>query len=833
MPQRSSNKVKVYVRTRPTNNFASDMISFGRDNRTICIHRAASANAVDNKINDWAFHLDGVSHNVSQEEIFDSVAKDVVDRTLEGYNGTIMCYGQTGAGKTHTMTGFTESYLNRGIIPRALQHLYQEINARQDFSYSIRIAYLEIYNDQMCDLLRTLNSPSDYQQLSIGEDAGFVYVKGLSYRIANNEEEALNLLFEGETNRSIGQHVLNKQSSRSHCIFTILVECRAILSSDDKYTVSKLNLVDLAGSERLAKTNSEGVTKREATFINKSLSFLEQVVLNLSDKKTNYSHFRSSKLTHALKDSIGGRCNTVMIANIWPEIQHIEETVSTLRFASRMMCVPAEPTVNQVIDPVKAIENYKRENKYLKEELALHNTLVNRNGISYEPLSEQQLYEIENQCRRFIDGTLDEIEIQNVRQVQAVLNTLKNVCRATEKDVEKKYRDRYVLTDKHDYDQQDGQKMSGASQGASTMGGTAGELDGQSFGLGTASKDQRVNKEALLKMTRNKRQAATKTPGGQQQANPKSKSPPVGSKPTSVTLQRSITNDDEQFPRVKEPSDITETKDQPPSTPPTRTVAFEDFKQTRGLNLNKIYLENKEILASKKKQFADLARCINQTKADIDKTRTDAERKKNERLTMGKNNSFILYEIYFIFLGEFLNENGETIIDEEEYELIAKLQELKGTYRNDYDQWKNLKSEINYCQNLVNQCQNRLLQEFDIWYNECYLNGNNTGDIDDILSSNKTMNEYQIYDDAAERFERMQKELLLSDLDSMPFRQAQMRTNRRHVFNAATTQGPWKQAPTTTVTTNSGFKLGRNYGQDSQSLPAISVSAGRQKSMVR
>jgi kinesin family protein 6/9 len=111
----------------------------------------------------------------------------------------------------------------------------------------------------MCDLLRSLNSPSDYQQqqqqLSIGEDSGFVYVKGLSYRIANSEEEALNLLFEGETNRAIGQHVLNKQSSRSHCIFTILVECRSMLSSDDKYTASKLNLVDLAGSERLAKTN--------------------------------------------------------------------------------------------------------------------------------------------------------------------------------------------------------------------------------------------------------------------------------------------------------------------------------------------------------------------------------------------------------------------------------------------------------------------------------------------------------------------------------------------------------------------------------------------------
>ena len=119
----------------------------------------------------------------------------------------------------------------------------------------------------MCDLLRTLSSESDYQQqqqqLSIGEDSGLVYVKGLSYRIANSEEEALNLLFEGETNRAIGQHVLNKQSSRSHCIFTILIECRPMMSEEDKYTISKLNLVDLAGSERLAKTNVKKIVEKQ------------------------------------------------------------------------------------------------------------------------------------------------------------------------------------------------------------------------------------------------------------------------------------------------------------------------------------------------------------------------------------------------------------------------------------------------------------------------------------------------------------------------------------------------------------------------------------------
>jgi len=143
--------------------------------------------------------------------------------------------------------------------------------------------------------------------------------------------------------------------------------------------------------------------------------------------------------------------------------------------------------------------------------------------------------------------------------------------------------------------------------------------------------------------------------------------------------------------------------------------------------------------------------------------------------------------------------------------------------------------------------------EFDVWFNECYLNGNNNpGGMDNILSSNQTNNDYQMYDDAAERFERMQKELLLSDLDSMPFRQAQMRTNRRvnkkkgkyfsiwfysffqHVFDAASAQGSWKHAPTTTTSTaNSGSSYGRNYDQEQQTFSSLPMNGSRQKPMVR
>jgi kinesin family protein 6/9 len=154
------------------------------------------------------------------------------------------------------------------------------------------------------------------------------------------------LLFEGDTNRTLAEHKLNKTSTRSHCIYTLLLEIRSRVESSEKVVFSKINLVDLAGSERTKKTGSEGKQLREAQFINKSLSFLEQVVVALSEKMRSHIPYRQSKLTNILKDSIGGNCKTVMVANIWPESKHLEETISTLKFASRMMKVSNKAMVN-------------------------------------------------------------------------------------------------------------------------------------------------------------------------------------------------------------------------------------------------------------------------------------------------------------------------------------------------------------------------------------------------------------------------------------------------------------------------------------------------------
>lgn len=171
-------------------------------------------------------------------------------------------------------------------------------------------------------------------------------MKGLSLTVCDTEEDALNQLFEGLTNRTVSEHALNKASSRSHAVFTIHIQSRSRVESSDKVIYSKLHLVDLGGSERTKKTGSVGIGLKEATYINKSLSYLEQCVIALSERKREHVPYRQTKLTNILRDSLGGNCRTLMVANIWPEYDHLEETVSTLKFATRMMRVSNEAIVN-------------------------------------------------------------------------------------------------------------------------------------------------------------------------------------------------------------------------------------------------------------------------------------------------------------------------------------------------------------------------------------------------------------------------------------------------------------------------------------------------------
>ena len=294
---------------------------------------------------------------------------------MSGVNATIFAYGQTGSGKTFTITGGAERYVDRGIIPRSISFIFQEIARRKDQSISVSVSYLEIYQDYGYDLLdpeREVKQIEDLPRVNLWEDSeGKFQVRNLGMHHAANEEDALNLLFLGDTNRTISETPMNLTSSRSHCIFTVNMEVRT--PGEDTVMRSKLNLVDLAGSERVTKTNIDGTTLSEAKYINSSLHFLEQVIIALQERamgiRRTHIPYRNSMMTTVLKDSLGGNCVTSMIATVNTSEQQLDESISTCRFAQRVAMISNVVMVNEELDPKLVISRLKQEIRDLKEEV--------------------------------------------------------------------------------------------------------------------------------------------------------------------------------------------------------------------------------------------------------------------------------------------------------------------------------------------------------------------------------------------------------------------------------------------------------------------------------
>ncbi|XP_045348660.1 kinesin-like protein KIF9 isoform X5 [Leopardus geoffroyi] len=745
-------KVHTFVRVKPTDDFAHEMIKYGDDNKSIDIHlkKDTRRGVVNNQQTDWSFKLDGVLHNASQDLVYETVAKDVVAQALDGYNGTIMCYGQTGAGKTYTMTGTTENYKHRGILPRALQQVFRMIEERPTHAITVRVSYLEIYNESLFDLLSTLPyvGPS-VTPMTIVENPQGVFIKGLSVHLTSQEEDAFSLLFEGETNRIIASHTMNKNSSRSHCIFTIYVEAHSRTLSDEKYITSKINLVDLAGSERLGKSGSEGRVLKEATYINKSLSFLEQAIIALGDQKREHIPFRQCKLTHALKDSLGGNCNMVLLTNIYGEAAQLEET--------------------------RMVKNLEKELALLKQELAIHDSLANRTLVNYDPMDEIQIAEINSQVRRYLEGTLDEIDIINLRQIQEVFNQFRVVLSQQEQEVESALRRKYTLIDKNDFAAISAVQKAGL---VDVDGHLVGEPDGQGFGLGVTPFSAKPGKKSKSKKTFKEQLSSS--------ARKEGASSPVSGKELDVSMSKTQLTPSSKEGDVKDmtirepetssieplPSDSPKEELRPPrpSTPPPKPMAFEDFKNERGSEINRIFKENKSILNERRKRASETTQRINAIKREMDVTKEALNFQKSLREKQGE------YE-----------NKGLMIIDEEEFLLILKLKDLKKQYRTEYQDLRDLRAEIQYCQHLVDQCRHRLLTEFDIWYNESFFIPE---DLQVALKPGGSIRPgmvpvsriMSLGEDAQDKFSQLQQVLLPEGPDSVAFYNAKVKTEQKHNY---------------------------------------------------
>ncbi|XP_010877142.1 kinesin-like protein KIF15-A [Esox lucius] len=380
-----SDSIKVFVRVRPLTK-GTGLTTDGDKGQCLTV---TSTNTIllNSKPEPRPFIYDHVADmETSQDSVFSIVAKNIVESCVNGYNGTIFAYGQTGSGKTFTMLGpsdsdnFTDDL--RGVIPRSFEYLFYLINREVERSgntksFLCKCSFIEIYNEQIYDLLDSA-SASLFLRENIKKG---VFVEGAVEKFVTSAAEAYQVLSMGWRNRRVASTSMNRESSRSHAVFTMTLESKETAKEVVNIRMSQLNLVDLAGSERQRDTHTEGTRLKEASSINLSLMCLGQVIMALvdvSNGKSRHICYRDSKLTFLLRDSLGGNAKTYIIANVHPGSKCFGETLSTLQFAQRAKLIKNKAMINE--DTQGNVRQLQAEVKKLKELLAQALSAQTHNG---------------------------------------------------------------------------------------------------------------------------------------------------------------------------------------------------------------------------------------------------------------------------------------------------------------------------------------------------------------------------------------------------------------------------------------------------------------------
>uniref|UniRef100_J3NEL5 Kinesin motor domain-containing protein n=1 Tax=Oryza brachyantha TaxID=4533 RepID=J3NEL5_ORYBR len=438
------NNVQVVIRVRPLNNTEKNLHNYNR-----CLKQESAQSITWIGQPESRFTFDHVAcEAVNQEVLFRVAGLPMVENCMSGYNSCIFAYGQTGSGKTYTMLGeISELEVrpspDRGMTPRIFEFLFARIRAEEEsrrdekLKYNCKCSFLEIYNEQITDLL----DPSS-TNLPLREDIRKgVYVENLTELEVGCVSDIIKLLMQGSANRKVAATNMNRESSRSHSVFTCIIESRWEKDSASNLRFARLNLVDLAGSERQRTSGAEGERLKEAANINKSLSTLGLVIMSLVDQahgKQRHVPYRDSRLTFLLQDSLGGNSKTMIIANVSPSMCSASETLSTLKFAQRARLIQNNAIVNE--DASGDVLALQHQIRLLKEELAVlkrqHVTrslsftsdIFERSGVDADDGAERMNMDEENDNDAHDRRSLQDLSTSN-KQLRLLEETLAGAFR--------------------------------------------------------------------------------------------------------------------------------------------------------------------------------------------------------------------------------------------------------------------------------------------------------------------------------------------------------------------------------------------------------------------
>jgi kinesin family member 11 len=354
------------------------------------------------------------SSHASQEDVYENTMTSIIEEVLQGFNCTVFAYGQTGSGKTYTMEAGRHSSgraawrgQDRGIIPRAIEHIFQHL-ASINSEYTVRVSQLELYNEELFDLLSPVPPGcGDEPPLRIFDEVGLsgtrtTRVNNLEEVVVKSAADIFKILETSNNRRRVAETKMNKFSSRSHCIFSIIIHVKERnCEGEDMLKVGKLNLVDLAGSENIGRSGAVDDRRREAGLINQSLLTLGRVINALVDHQSHVP-YRESKLTRLLQESLGGTAKTCVIATVSPAASNLEESLSTLDYAARAKNIKNKPQLNQKFTKSALIKEYVEELEALKAEL---HAARSKAGAVYLPQEryDSMITELESQGNRVVE----------------------------------------------------------------------------------------------------------------------------------------------------------------------------------------------------------------------------------------------------------------------------------------------------------------------------------------------------------------------------------------------------------------------------------------------
>ena len=404
----NAGNVNVICRFRPMNELEKT-----NGNEEVCVFTSPTTLQFHStrENNNYRFKFDRIfPPSSTQEDIYNFGVKGIIDSVLDGYNGTVLAYGQTSSGKTYTMQGEMNNNSTQGIIPRMIEHVFDFIHSQEGSEFMIKVSMIEIYLEKIRDLL-------DLSRVNLQVRENFskgIYVDGCSERYVGCPEDVYAALKIGSNNRAQAATLMNEHSSRSHSIFILTINQNNKKEGFSK--VGKLYLVDLAGSEKLSKTGATGLTVEEAKLINKTLTTLGRVIYNLTDGKSHHVPYRDSKLTRVLQESLGGNSKTCLIITCSPSIYNESETLSTLRFGLRAKEIKNKPKINKevtVAELQKLVDKLKENLKKANNRITQLENFIRQNGLRV-PESSYKIEEDEEEKRKEIEEKAKEKDAKNI-----------------------------------------------------------------------------------------------------------------------------------------------------------------------------------------------------------------------------------------------------------------------------------------------------------------------------------------------------------------------------------------------------------------------------------